>query len=181
MSKKHAETSKFLSYLLRHQPQAAGLTLDKAGWAEIAELIRCVNTAGYALDHDLLQTIVAQSEKKRFTISEDGLLIRAAQGHSTPYVKIDYVEKTPPDVLFHGTASRFLASIREQGIISKDRQHVHLSQDEATAVQVGQRHGKPVVLTINARAMFEQGFKFYQADNGVWLSDTIPWEFVQEG
>ncbi|AMO46523.1 RNA 2'-phosphotransferase [Kosakonia oryzendophytica] len=180
MSQKHIEISKFLSYLLRHHPEAAGLSLDKAGWAPIAELIRCVNNSGYELNHELLQTIVAGSDKKRFTISEDGLLIRAAQGHSTPDVKIAYQEKTPPDVLFHGTASRFLSSIREQGIISKDRQHVHLSQDAATAIQVGQRHGKPVVLTINARAMFEQGFTFYQADNGVWLSNTIPWEFIQE-
>lgn len=180
MSKKHTEVSKFLSYVLRHQPEAIGLSLDEDGWAVIAELIICANKEGYRLDHKLLRTLVADSDKKRFTLSDDGLYIRAAQGHSTQQVNIKYQEKAPPTLLYHGTATRFLVSIREQGLISKTRQYVHLSSDETTAIQVGQRHGKPIVLKIKALHMFEQGFKFYQADNGVWLSGPIPYKFIQE-
>lgn len=180
MSKKYTELSKFLSYVLRHQPEAIGLSLDEDGWAKIAALIICADKEGYRLDHKLIRSLVANSEKKRFTLSEDGLYIRAAQGHSTQQVNIKFQEKIPPAVLFHGTASRFLVSIREQGLISKTRQYVHLSSDEATAIQVGQRHGKPIVLKIKALHMCEQGFKFYQSDNGIWLSSAIPYKFIQE-
>lgn len=180
MSKNYTELSKFLSYVLRHQPETIGLSLDEDGWAVIAELIICADKQGYRLDYKLIQSLIADSDKKRFTLSEDGLYIRAAQGHSTQQVNIKHQEKTPPTLLFHGTATRFLLSIREQGLISKTRQYVHLSSDEETAIQVGQRHGKPIVLKIKALHMFEQGFKFYQADNGVWLTGSIPYKFIQE-
>jgi len=180
MSKNYTELSKFLSYVLRHQPETIGLSLDEDGWAVIAELIICADKQGYRLDYKLIQSLIADSDKKRFTLSEDGLYIRAAQRHSTQQVNIKHQEKTPPTLLFHGTATRFLLSIREQGLISKTRQYVHLSSDEETAIQVGQRHGKPIVLKIKALHMFEQGFKFYQADNGVWLTGSIPYKFIQE-
>ena len=180
MSKNHTEISKFLSYVLRHEPEAVGLSLDKDGWAVITDLILCAKQKGYLLDCDIIQAIVSNSDKKRFTISEDGLNIRAAQGHSTQKVNISYHEKAPPHILYHGTATRFLPVIREQGLLPMSRQYIHLSADEITAIQVGQRHGKPVVLKIKALTMYEQGFRFYFTDNGVWLTDTIPYQFIQE-
>ncbi|GAB2932763.1 RNA 2'-phosphotransferase [Hafnia psychrotolerans] len=180
MSKKNTDISKFLSYVLRHQPEAIDLSLDKEGWAVISDLILCSVKEGYTLDNNLLRNIVDNSDKKRFTISDDGLRIRAAQGHSTQQVDIAYKEKTPPDILYHGTATRFISVIREQGLIPLSRQYVHLSPDEDTAIRVGQRHGKPVVLKIKALNMYEQGFEFFQADNGVWLTDTVPYRFIQE-
>lgn len=180
MSKKSTDTSKFLSYVLRHEPEAIELSLDKEGWAVIDDLILRAGNKGYALDKDLIFDVVESSEKKRFTISEDGLRIRAAQGHSTQQVNITYAEKTPPDVLYHGTATRFIPQIREQGLLPLSRQYVHLSSDEDTAIQVGQRYGKPVLLKIKATDMYEKGYKFYQADNGVWLTAHVPYEYIQE-
>lgn len=180
MSKKNTDISKFLSYAMRHQPEVIGLFLDKEGWAFINDLIFCAAQEGYILDNDIIRNIVDKSDKKRFTISEDGLRIRAVQGHSTNQVNIIYKEKTPPDTLYHGTATRFMSAIREQGLIPLSRQYVHLSADEETAIQVGQRHGKPIVLKIKTLNMYEQGFKFYQADNEVWLTDVVPYRFIQE-
>jgi len=121
---------------------------------------------------------VTTSDKKRFSISEDGLRIRAVQGHSTESVDINYVEQVPPEFLYHGTATRFLESIRKEGLLPGSRQYVHLSQDEQTAFAVGRRHGKSVVLKIKALLMYEQGFKFFQAENGVWLTDTVSLVFI---
>ena len=180
MSQKNTEISKFLSYVLRHQPEAVGLSLDKEGWAVISELILCADKKGYTLDYDLLHEIVDTSDKKRFTISDDGTCIRAAQGHSTQQVNITHKASIPPDVLYHGTATRFLSSIREQGLTPQKRQHVHLSSDKETAFQVGLRYGKSAVLKIKAQNMYEQGFTFFQADNGVWLTDVVPYQFIQE-
>jgi putative RNA 2'-phosphotransferase len=179
MSKHHAETSKFLSFVLRHQPDAIGITLDVEGWAKIPELIAAAANNGKLLDHDLIQAVVTTSDKKRFAISEDGRRIRAVQGHSTESVDINYVEKVPPEFLYHGTATRFIESIRNQGLLPGSRQYVHLSQDEQTALAVGQRHGKPVVLRIEALRMHEQGFKFSQAENGVWLTKTVSHLFIK--
>lgn len=178
MTKQHTEVSKFLSYVLRHQPDAIGLSLDKEGWAVITDLLICANKEGYNLDQPLLQTIVANSDKKRFTISEDGLNIRAVQGHSTQQVDISYKEKIPPDFLYHGTTIRFLEIIKEQGLVAGSRQYVHLSSDETTAIAVGKRHGKPCVLKIKTLLMYKRGIKFYQADNGVWLTKTVPTLFI---
>ncbi|WP_219952108.1 RNA 2'-phosphotransferase [Dickeya zeae] len=180
MSKKNTDISKFLSYILRHQPEAIGLSLDKEGWANISDLILCAVKEGYTLDNSLIHIIVDNSDKKRFTISDDGLRIRAAQGHSSQQVDITYEEKLPPNFLYHGTATRFLISIRAQGLHAKNRQYVHLSADEKTAIQVGSRHGKPIVLKIKALTMYEQGFKFYQADNNVWLTDSVPYIYINE-
>ncbi|OBZ96987.1 RNA 2'-phosphotransferase [Pararhizobium polonicum] len=167
------QTSKFLSYVLRHAPESIGLTLDAQGWADIAELISKANAANHALDVDTLHAVVADSDKKRFTISEDGKRIRAAQGHSVS-VKLGHAPVAPPPILYHGTATRFLESIRAQGLLAGGRQQVHLSSDMLTAKTVGQRHGKPVVLTIDAQKMAAAGFAFFRADNGVWLTDTVP-------
>lgn len=174
MSKFLNETSKFLSFVLRHEPAAIGITLDSEGWTDISRLIEGANKFGKAIDRDLLQQVVDTSDKKRFSISEDGLRIRAAQGHSTNSVAITYSEKVPPEFLYHGTATRFLESIQKEGLKPQQRQHVHLSEDEQTAIAVGQRYGKPVVLKIEALQMHHQGFKFFQAENGVWLTINLP-------
>ena len=172
------ETSKFLSYVLRHEPQAIDLELDSQGWASVDALIRQAATAGKVLSEELIGEIVRTSKKKRFMLSDDGSRIRAAQGHSTPTVNLDHVEVAPPDVLYHGTARKHLDSIRKSGLVPGTRHHVHLSGDEYTARTVGARHGEPVVLVVQAGRMAAAGFTFYRADNGVWLTDRVPVEFV---
>lgn len=178
MSNQHAEISKFLSYVLRHEPQAIGLVLDREGWADIAALIAGARYSGRELDGALIRTVVESNDKKRFAISEDGLRIRAVQGHSTDSVAITYAEKLPPEFLYHGTATRFLELILKEGLKPGKRQHVHLSADIQTATAVGQRYGKPVVLRIETLRMHQQGFKFFQAENRVWLTDRVPASFV---
>lgn len=178
MKKAHNEVSKFLSYVLRHQPQAIGLELDSEGWANIDALIAGAAGHGQSLDKQLIEAVVQGSDKKRFALSEDGLHIRAVQGHSTTQVDIAFTEKKPPDILYHGTASRFLSAILAEGLTAQLRQYVHLSADREVAIQVGQRYGTPVVLEINALAMFEQGYPFYQAENGVWLTRQVAVEFI---
>ncbi|PCR98410.1 RNA 2'-phosphotransferase [Pseudomonas fluorescens] len=179
MSKKLLdETSKFLSFVLRHEPQAIGLTLDSEGWADIDALINGAARDGRTLDRALIENVVASSDKKRFSISADGQSIRAVQGHSTKSVELQFEEKQPPETLYHGTATRFMDSINEQGLIPGSRHHVHLSQETATASAVGQRYGTVVILKVAARQMQEQGFKFYQAENGVWLTERVPAAFL---
>ncbi|GAB7530897.1 RNA 2'-phosphotransferase [Pseudomonas sp. 3A(2025)] len=179
-SKQLSETSKFLSYVLRHEPQAIGLQLDSEGWASLDALIAGAASDGRVLNLEIIQAVVESNDKKRFAFSEDGLRIRAVQGHSTTAVDIQHVEKIPPALLYHGTATRFLESILQQGLIAGSRHHVHLSQDEQTAVSIGQRYGKPVVLQIDALRMQEAGFRFFQADNGVWLTESVPVEFIRQ-
>lgn len=178
MSKQEAEASKFLSYVLRHEPQAIGLTLDREGWADIAALIAGARLSGRELDAALIRAVVDGSDKKRFAISADGLRIRAVQGHSTDSVAIAFADKVPPALLYHGTATRFLESIMRTGLKPGERQYVHLSGDIETAVAVGQRYGAPVVLKIDARQMHQEGFRFFQAENGVWLTNQVPPPFM---
>ncbi|OJA73625.1 RNA 2'-phosphotransferase [Burkholderia ubonensis] len=172
------ETSKYLSYVLRHAPQAIGLQLDPEGWVDLDALIAGASRAGRALDRATIQAVVATNDKKRFALSGDGRRIRAVQGHSTPAVQRQYPEQRPPDVLYHGTATRFLDSIHEQGLKAGARHHVHLSRDVTTAIAVGTRYGKPVVLAIDAQRMHARGFRFFVAENGVWLTDAVPAEFL---
>ncbi|EYF08175.1 RNA 2'-phosphotransferase [Chondromyces apiculatus] len=165
--------SKFLSLVLRHQPKAHGLSLDEHGWAPLDEVIAAANRAGLALTRELVAEIVATSDKKRFALSEDGVSIRAQQGHSVE-VDLELVALAPPALLYHGTAARFLASIREQGLLRQSRNHVHLSADVETATKVGGRHGKPVVLTVRSEDMARDGHSFYRSGNGVWLVEAVP-------
>lgn len=167
------KTSKFLSLVLRHEPERIGLVLDTQGWASVEELLFRANEHGVSLSRDVLDEIVATNEKRRFALSADGLRIRASQGHSIE-VDLALAPQTPPNLLFHGTAGRFLDSIRRDGLLKMSRQHVHLSADEATAIQVGQRHGKPVVLQIDAARMAANGIIFYLSANQVWLVDAVP-------
>lgn len=170
--------SKFLSYILRHHPEAVGVELDREGWTDIDMLLVQTALHGRPISRDLLQTVVETNNKKRFTLSPCGKRIRAAQGHSTPQVVISHTPQCPPDVLYHGTAAAFLDAIRQQGLLAGQRHHVHLSADVQTARQVGMRHGKPCVLTVDAAQMHAAGFEFYLSDNGVWLTESVPVRFL---
>ena len=172
------KTSKFLSLILRHEPERAGLKLGEAGWAGVEELLQAVNSHGVTLTLDQLKHIVATSDKKRFAFSEDGQRIRASQGHSIE-VDLQYPPQTPPEILYHGTASRFLDSIRQHGLQKMERHDVHLSAETRVTVQVGGRHGKPALLTIRAGDMHRAGFVFRCSANGVWLVDHVPPQFIQ--
>lgn len=180
-SSKLVEASKFLSYVLRHEPHAIGLTLDSEGWASIESLMDGASQQGHTLSRELIEQVVATSDKKRFELSADGRRIRAVQGHSTRSVSRTFEPKRPPDTLFHGTASRFVDSIRREGLNPGSRHYVHLSSDPQTAQAVGQRYGSPVVLVVDAGRMHAQGHVFHQAENGVWLTDAVPPQFLREG
>lgn len=170
--------SKFLSLILRHEPKRVGLELDSAGWIGVSQLLEAVNEHGVSLTLDELRHIVATSDKKRFAFSEDGLRIRASQGHSVE-VDLKYPQQTPPELLYHGTATRFLGAIRQHGLQKMQRHDVHLSAETRVTLQVGGRHGKPVLLTIRAGDMHRAGFVFRCSANGVWLVDHVPPQFIE--
>ena len=170
---------KFLSLILRHKPEAAGITLDREGWADTQALIRGINASGHIIDMETLERIVREDNKKRCSFNADKSKIRANQGHSIP-VDVGMREALPPERLYHGTAYRFLDSIKREGIRKMSRQYVHLSGDTETAVNVGKRHGKPAVLVIDTKAMSADGYIFRISDNGVWQSEDIPWRYVTE-
>jgi len=167
------EISKLLSYVLRHAPESLGVALDAGGWTSVEQLIAKAQQAGHKIDRAILETVVAESDKKRFTLSADGQLIRAAQGHSVS-VELGLTPSEPPEILFHGTERNAVDPILAEGLKPGRRQHVHLSLDENTAVAVGSRHGKAVALRVAAGRMHADGFQFWRADNGVWLTDHVP-------
>ncbi len=170
--------SRFLSFVLRHGPDSIGLTLDKNGWADVGELIRKAKSAKRVFRREDLLRVVEGNDKSRFTLSPDGRRIRAAQGHSVA-VDLGLVASEPPPVLYHGTATRALAAIMEQGLKPRSRRQVHLSADEETAWTVGARYGTPCVIEIDAAAMRAAGREFFRADNGVWLTDEVPPDFLR--
>jgi len=169
--------SKYISLLLRHQPDLIGLTLDENGWADVQELITKMNEAGTEINVELLLSVVETNDKKRFALNEDKTAIRASQGHSIE-VELNLQETIAPDILFHGTADRFVPAILAEGLKKQERRHVHLSSQMETAKAVGSRHGKPVILNINARAMQADGFIFYLSENSVWLVDNVPVKYI---
>jgi len=140
-------------------------------------LIEASRSRGVEFTLEELQNVVASNDKNRFSLSEDGLWIRANQGHSIE-VELGYSPTAPPDILYHGTAERFLTSIKQRGLIKGKRHHVHLSADVDTATKVGRRHGKPVVLRIEAGRMYRDGFVFYLSGNGVWLTEPVPVQYL---
>ena len=173
------EISRFLSFVLRHDPASIDLTLDPQGWADVGDLIAKAGSSGQKFDRELLARVVAENDKKRFTLSEDGNRIRAAQGHS---VKVDLglPPVAAPALLYHGTADRFLDSILREGLKPQGRQQVHLSADIATASSVGSRHGRPAVLVVDTAAMAQDGYLFYRAENGVWLTAVVPPNYLSQ-
>lgn len=171
--KTNLRISKFLSYVLRHAPGDIGLLLDENGWADVATLLECAARHGTRITRDQLDHVVASNDKKRFAFDETKTRIRASQGHSVE-VDLGLVPRTPPDILYHGTADRSVPAILATGLQKQSRQHVHLSLTFEQAAVVGRRHGKPVVLKVDARAMHAAGLPLYLADNGVWLADEVP-------
>jgi putative RNA 2'-phosphotransferase len=171
------DASKFMSYVLRHEPQSIGLILDPEGWASIEDLIQLSQQSQTPLTHETIIEVVRTSDKQRFKLSEDGRRVRTNQGHSIP-IDLALKPQTPPHLLYHGTAERFVDSIVEKGLVPGSRQHVHLSLDMETARRVGQRHGKPTVFVVKAHEMFLSGHMFYVSDNGVWLTMHVPTQFL---
>ncbi len=170
--------SKFLSQILRHRPEKIALQLDEQGWANVDELMEKSCAKGEFFDRAQLQIVVDTNNKKRFAFSEDGLRIRASQGHSID-IDLGLKPQKPPEILWHGTAEKSLDSIRKEGLRPMRRQHVHLSKDRQNAENVGGRHGKAVVLTVRTGEMSRQKHKFYLSENGVWLTDLVPVEFLE--
>lgn len=168
-------TSKRLSRVLRHQPGSIGVTLSPDGWIDIDVLLDALARHGTPLTRADLDRVVAGNDKQRFAV--DGTRIRASQGHSVP-VELGYEPADAPPVLFHGTAVGNLAAIRAEGLHRGRRHHVHLSADVATAARVGARHGKPVVLTVDAAAMAAAGHVFFRSANGVWLTEAVPARYL---
>ena len=171
-------TSKFITLILRHKPEVIGITLDEHGWADVDALI-----AGIAktrpFDRQMLEEIVRTDEKQRYSFNENGTLIRANQGHSIP-VDVELEKENPPAVLYHGTGRKYVESIEKQGLIPKSRLYVHLSADPQTAAKVGSRHGSPVVYQIDTDQMAADGYDFYLSANGVWLTKTVPPEYLEK-
>lgn len=171
--------SKFMSRILRHHPEEIGITLDEHGWADVNELIAGIANKYTEFNMDVLTEIVSTDSKQRYSFNEDKTLIRANQGHSIS-VDVELEEKEPPEILWHGTGEKFVESINKQGLVRKSRLYVHLSKDEATALKVGSRHGKPVLYTVKTKQMYDDGYKFYLSVNGVWLTDEVPVKYLVE-
>ncbi len=169
--------SRFISLILRHKPEAAGIQLDEHGWASVEALIQGVNKTGRSLDYALLEEIVRTDEKGRYSFNEDRTKVRANQGHSLP-VDVELLESEAPAALYHGTATRFLDSIMREGLKPMGRLYVHLSKDYDSAVKVGNRHGKPIVLQVDAARMQEDGYRFYLSQNDVWLTERVPRHYL---
>ena len=169
-------TSKLLSYVLRHRPDSIGICLDENGWIDLELLISALRTEGKSVSLEMIKRVVETNDKKRFVI-RDGR-IRANQGHSIE-IELGLPSMEPPESLYHGTALKNLEPIKSNGLVRMNRQHVHLSLDFDTAVDVGRRHGKPVVLKIKSLEMFELGHDFYLSENNVWLVRKVPSQFIE--
>ena len=170
-------TSKFLSYILRHIPSDIGLELDQAGWANMSDLISKANNKGKVLSEELIQLVVETCDKQRFAISSCGQLIRANQGHSIE-IDLGLPPKVPPALLYHGTAEKFINAIEKEGLKKRQRHHVHLTENIKTAQSVGSRYGKLILLSIDTHAMSKAGMQFFQSTNGVWLTNEVPPQYL---
>lgn len=175
--KQKKEIGKFLSLILRHSPETIQITLDENGWADTATLISHCGQHGKIVTQQDLEEIVLTNDKQRYAFNEDRTKIRANQGHSID-VDLALTTAVPPETLYHGTVSKFLDAIRQEGLRKMSRQHVHLSKDRTTAEKVGSRRGAPVILTIQSGAMHRDGIIFYLSENGVWLTDEVPAKYI---
>lgn len=174
-NKQTVKVSKFMSFALRHDPKAAGITLDSNGWVKVSELIKAIKNHGYSVNLKDIEFVVENNDKKRFQIVGDK--IRASQGHSVD-IDLNLTPTKPPKFLYHGTALKNVDSIYENGINSGNRQHVHLSVDRETAVKVGSRHGKPYIFIIDSEKMYEDGVDLYISENGVWLVKSVERKYI---
>lgn len=176
--KSRTKISKFLSLILRHSPETVGLRLEDNGWVGANELLAACARNGKALTRAELEEVVETNDKKRFSFDASGKRIRANQGHSVA-VEIEFEKRTPPAVLYHGTAEKNVQSILEDGLRKMRRHHVHLSADAETARRVGVRYGKPVIFEIDTKAMLANDFEFFVSANGVWLIENVPPQFLR--
>jgi putative RNA 2'-phosphotransferase len=176
-SQRRVRISKFLSKHLRHQPRRLGLELDPSGWVPVERLLDACASHSFPISHEELAEVVATSDKQRFAFDPSGTMIRANQGHSIP-IDLQLESRIPPDTLYHGTARRNEEAILQHGLKKMKRHHVHLSRDISTALAVGRRHGAPVVFAVDAAAMQRDDFSFYCSENGVWLVDEVPPQYL---
>ncbi|MDJ1181864.1 RNA 2'-phosphotransferase [Roseofilum casamattae] len=170
--------SKYLSKHLRHQPERLGLSLEPGGWIAVNTLLSACRQHQFPLSFLELEEVVKTNDKQRFSFNETQTKIRANQGHSVA-IDLQLVPLKPPDLLYHGTHKKAIKLILNKGLLKQSRHHVHLSKDIATALQVGRRRGRPVVLEIAARTMYNQGYEFYCSDNGVWLVESVPPQYLR--
>lgn len=178
MKQNNKHISKFLSLVLRHQPETINLTLDANGWANIDELLSKMDPKFRGISFEDIKAIIASNDKQRFTFNEDETKIRANQGHSVA-IDLKLSPSTPPEYLFHGTVEKFMESIKSIGLVKGSRQHVHLSEDLTTATTVGNRRGKAILLKVKAHEMSLKGYDFYLSKNNVWLTDAVPCEYIE--
>jgi putative RNA 2'-phosphotransferase len=177
--KETIRVSKFLSLVLRHKPEQIGLELDSNGWADVNSLIQKCNESNIPLSLDILKHVVETNSKNRFSFNQQQNKIRANQGHSIE-VELELKPIEPPQILYHGTAERFVSSISEKGLMKQQRQHVHLSSNVETAISVGRRHGRPFIFEILAQQMFSEKYEFFLSANGIWLTDNVPTKYLKE-
>ena len=177
MSKSLESTSKYLSLILRHKPETIGIKLDEHGWADVDELIAGIGKT-HDFSMDILEEIVRTDNKQRFSFNDDKTLIRANQGHSIP-VDVELEKVEPPEYLYHGTGEKYRNSIDQSGLIPKSRLYVHLSGDIDAAINVGKRHGKPIVYKVHSGEMQKDGYEFFRSVNGVWLTKEVPAKFLE--
>ena len=171
------KAGKFLSMVLRHQPEALNIELDENGWTDVDILLKNMVEKGWKIDRQMLDFIVTNNSKKRYSYNEAKDKIRASQGHSVE-VALGYEPKQPPEILYHGTSERFVEAIKASGLLKMQRQHVHLSIDIETAMTVGKRHGKPFVFGILANLMLKNSYELFLSENGVWLTEYVPVEYL---
>lgn len=169
---------RYISLILRHKPEVIGITLDAHGWANVQELIDGIRKTRY-IDMEILEKVVAENDKQRYSFNKDKTLIRANQGHSIP-VDVELSVAEPPEYLYHGTAKKYVESIEKQGLIPKSRLYVHLSKDRETAEGVGRRHGEPVIYRVKTGEMQKDGFEFFLSVNGVWLTKEVPVKYLEK-
>lgn len=171
-NKEQNNLSKYIALILRHRPDVVGITLDEHGWANVSDLLNGINKT-QIITIKMLEKIVEEDSKQRYSFNREKTLIRANQGHSVK-VDVELKECMPPDILYHGTGVKYCSSINKQGLISKSRLYVHLSKDIETATNVGSRHGESFIYKVRAKDMYNDGYKFFLSQNGVWLTKEVP-------
>jgi putative RNA 2'-phosphotransferase len=177
MEKEEKQLSKLLSYVLRHNPAQIGIVLNEEGWTAVDTLLHQLQAHGYTISFALLQQIVQNNSKQRFSFNDDNSYIRANQGHSVA-INAHWPQATPPSLLYHGTGSQYVDAIMQEGLQKRSRHHVHLSDNQLTALEIGRRHGKPVLLTIDTAAMLKDGCIFFITENNVWLTEEVKPQYL---
>lgn len=170
--------SKFLSLVLRHKPQAVGIRLDCAGWADVQDLVSGMSKF-LPFNFNMLEEIVRTDAKQQYTFNEDKTRIRAIGGHSIP-VDLDLNAAVPPEFLWYGTGEQYAPSIHQQGLIPQDQPYVQLCAEPDAACMIGLRYGNLVLYRVLSEKMAQLGYSFYRSDDGAWLTDSVPAAFLEK-